>query len=278
MDKTNKKMDKQINSFNSILINSGRLTIEPACFFGKVHSNWQIPLRMHTDYDLFICTGGEAVFYFHGLPQILKEGQGLLAPRQVQYRAEHAHICFFKVLAQHFTWTVNERDFFDSIHYSRVITFSKWSSIKKEVVEYGKICCAQNTPMIRYGLFYRLITQFLEEAYMGIRKKPAVPDIVQAMIETLNRQSNRISPVNIQSSALYSTGHVCRLFKHHTGYTPKQYLINTRIEQARSLLASGLSVRETSKRCGFTDEFYFNRLFKKKTGCAPGVWKAHGNM
>ena len=62
------------------------------------------------------------------------------------------------------------------------------------------------------------------------------------------------------------------LFHEYTGLTPHQYYLNLKINRAKVLLASGRSVKETAFALGFESEFYFSRLFKKKTGTPPSRW------
>ena len=61
-----------------------------------------------------------------------------------------------------------------------------------------------------------------------------------------------------------------RAFNEHFGMSPKQYLIKLRMSQALTLLAEGtLSVKEVSDACGFRDDKYFSRAFKRKYGYPP---------
>ena len=60
------------------------------------------------------------------------------------------------------------------------------------------------------------------------------------------------------------------------GMSPKQYLIQLRMNRALELLTKNeLSVKEISLACGFTDEKYFSRAFKKKYGYSPSQFKKH---
>lgn len=60
------------------------------------------------------------------------------------------------------------------------------------------------------------------------------------------------------------------LFKELTGVSPKQYLTNIRMESALLLLAeNNTSIKDIALSCGFSDEKYFSRVFKKKYGCPP---------
>jgi transcriptional regulator GlxA family with amidase domain len=65
-----------------------------------------------------------------------------------------------------------------------------------------------------------------------------------------------------------------RMFAHHTGLSPHQYRIQIKVGRARTLLSeTALTVKEVAFRCGFESEHYFSRLFKRKSGLAPGEWR-----
>ncbi len=79
--------------------------------------------------------------------------------------------------------------------------------------------------------------------------------------------------VNIEAvceSAFISASSLQRAFARCVGMSPKQYLIQLRMNRALELLMENtLSVKEVSFACGFTDEKYFSRAFKKKYGYPP---------
>jgi AraC-like DNA-binding protein len=65
-----------------------------------------------------------------------------------------------------------------------------------------------------------------------------------------------------------------RAFKDTVGVAPGQYHLNIRIEKACKILKeTDLTVNEVSYYLGFESEFYFSRLFKKKTGISPGKYR-----
>ncbi len=67
-----------------------------------------------------------------------------------------------------------------------------------------------------------------------------------------------------------STSHFIRSFKNIYRVTPNEYRQNYRISQARSLLTmTNLPIQDIAYQCGFSDPFYFSRLFKKKVGKSP---------
>jgi AraC-like DNA-binding protein len=51
--------------------------------------------------------------------------------------------------------------------------------------------------------------------------------------------------------------------------------MQTELVRTRNLLTqTAQSVKEIAQKAGFEDEHYFCRLFKMKTGLAPGQWRA----
>lgn len=63
--------------------------------------------------------------------------------------------------------------------------------------------------------------------------------------------------------------HMIRLFKKYYGLTPRQYLIDKRIEKSKEELKNGNSVSQTCFAVGFESLGSFSTLFKTKTGKSP---------
>jgi AraC-like DNA-binding protein len=67
--------------------------------------------------------------------------------------------------------------------------------------------------------------------------------------------------------------HLLRLFKKYYGMTPRQYLIDVRIEKSKEQLQQQLSVTETCFAVGFESLGSFSSLFKAKTGKSPSEYQ-----
>lgn len=63
--------------------------------------------------------------------------------------------------------------------------------------------------------------------------------------------------------------HLLRLFKKYYGQTPKQYLIDKRIEKSKEYLKKGMKISETCYSIGHESPCSFSTLFKSKTGLTP---------
>ncbi len=70
-----------------------------------------------------------------------------------------------------------------------------------------------------------------------------------------------------------------RAFYEHLGMSPKAYLSKLRMNRALELLVENrLSVKEIAFACGFLDEKFFSRAFKKKYGFPPSHLLKNANM
>ena len=70
--------------------------------------------------------------------------------------------------------------------------------------------------------------------------------------------------------------YVRRIFKQKTGLTPNAYLNRLRIEKAKKLLAKtngNMNIKQIADSCGFNDQYYFSRIFKRSEGISPAHWK-----
>ena len=63
------------------------------------------------------------------------------------------------------------------------------------------------------------------------------------------------------------------LFQNAYSVSPAKYVTRLKTELAKSLLSVGmLSVTEVSELCGFSDIYYFSKVFRKETGASPSKW------
>ena len=67
-----------------------------------------------------------------------------------------------------------------------------------------------------------------------------------------------------------SPEHFHRLFRAQFQTTPFEYLLRRRLAKAHQLLLEGaLSVKEVAAACGYSDPYYFSRLFRQRQGATP---------
>jgi AraC-like DNA-binding protein len=70
-----------------------------------------------------------------------------------------------------------------------------------------------------------------------------------------------------------SRSHFIRAFRQTTGVTPHRWLLDLRIERAKQLLASAMTIAEIASACGFADQSHMSRVFHKSVGTTPTAWR-----
>jgi len=78
----------------------------------------------------------------------------------------------------------------------------------------------------------------------------------------------------IARSLAMSSYHFARVFKQTTGVAPHRYVIERRVECAKSLLReTDLSISEIAHRVGCTNQSHFSMLFHRATAMTPSMFR-----
>jgi AraC-like DNA-binding protein len=85
---------------------------------------------------------------------------------------------------------------------------------------------------------------------------------------------NSISVDDMARAACMSTPNFYKVFKNEMGLTPLAFLLQQRIRKAESLLKSPkYMIKDIYYRCGFENQSYFNRVFKKHHQLSPKEYR-----
>jgi len=72
-----------------------------------------------------------------------------------------------------------------------------------------------------------------------------------------------------------SAFHFARLFKESTGNSPHQYLLQRRLDRAKTMLRQpAMSLAEISTSTGFADQSHFTKVFRRFTGVTPSEYRS----
>ncbi len=99
---------------------------------------------------------------------------------------------------------------------------------------------------------------------------------ISRTIEYLHKHfTEKVSIEKLAENTGLSMSSLLRHFKRINGASPKEYLIELRINYACELLDSTrLSIDEIAFNAGFNDSNYFSREFRKATGTTPSKYRA----
>jgi len=127
------------------------------------------------------------------------------------------------------------------------------------------------------NLLYELFFQYMYALSESPKNNAYVEHIRHAIISNIS--DPQFSLQTVFNDLHLSPNYARDLFKENVGCTPLQFLTEKRLDYARQLLASrnlsNFYIHEISYMCGFSDPYYFSRLFRKHVGVSPKEWKKH---
>ncbi|WP_332877395.1 GlxA family transcriptional regulator [Massilia sp. S19_KUP03_FR1] len=101
--------------------------------------------------------------------------------------------------------------------------------------------------------------------------KPNIRDVQSWILENLHE---KLSVAQLAAKAMMSERHFARVFQQEAGLSTQAFIEASRLERATQLLAEvALPLKSVAARAGFSDEAHMRRVFLKKMGIAPKVYR-----
>lgn len=147
-------------------------------------------------------------------------------------------------------------------------------SIKRQLID-GRVRFEQAGSLQLYSLLFSLLQKIPADTWRNRILDTRVINGIRYMDENIHQ-------IEIRNSSLAEIGGMsvnayARFFKEQTGYSPRKYLLRMRIEKACNLLHhSDLSIDQIASSCGFSDRYYFTRIFTRTMKVSPGVYRKNG--
>lgn len=122
--------------------------------------------------------------------------------------------------------------------------------------------------------------ELVAQAAAALRRQAFGDAELGGRIESAKRRMHDVLDASLDLRRLARDLHVGyswfrRKFKAYTGFAPKQYHLQLRLNRGRELLRdTRLPVGEIAVRAGFDSVYYFSRVFRRKTGQTPSAYRA----
>ncbi|NOV04681.1 helix-turn-helix domain-containing protein [Paenibacillus sp. LMG 31457] len=111
-----------------------------------------------------------------------------------------------------------------------------------------------------------------------VMEKPATETDIQRQVNQAVRYlelqyTQTVSIEQLARTLGYHRTYLCKMFKQATGLSPMQYLFKIRMERAKQLLETAMTIDQVASSVGFNDALYFSKQFHKWSGSAPSVYR-----
>jgi YesN/AraC family two-component response regulator len=111
------------------------------------------------------------------------------------------------------------------------------------------------------------IAQNIKKENQNFSTSLKVEKIIQYMHEHMH---DKITLTKLSDLVQLSPTYLSRAFKEITGYTIIEFFNKMKMDKAKEMILEGnRKIKEVAGALGFTDEFYFSRIFKKTEGLSP---------
>jgi AraC-like DNA-binding protein len=120
------------------------------------------------------------------------------------------------------------------------------------------------------GIYMMILQRFLELVYFGDKAKKYNICVRKAIKYIIDHYSEDLSIQAVSSKVGLSASYLGNIFKKETGTSFHQFLTKIRLNRAEDMLHSGeYNVNEAAWACGFSDPFYFSKVYKENFGISP---------
>lgn len=135
-----------------------------------------------------------------------------------------------------------------------------------------KPCATEDCMSVLYSIYAELL-RLDSSSYVPLSKRRLLENAVVYITEHLSDEL--LSIPEIASSVNMSESYFRRLFYEVYAVSPVQYINTLRINHAKELIrCTNESFTSIAAQVGFSNVYYFSRMFKKKAGCTPSEYRS----
>ena len=236
--------------------------------------------RGRVDWQLLFVASGKTHFYIGGKDQIVTAGHMVLFQPKEEQHYEYFGEDKPEVYWVHFTGSsvkeiLRSYDIPLDEHIFFAGTPVAYTQLFKNMIEEFQTCKVGYREMLEMNL--RQL--FLMIQRTRLEKPPLVTTAVQQEMDFARQyfHEHYNEPINIEEYAQSrhtSISLFMRNFKKVYGVSPKQYILNIRMNNAQNLLEStDYTVAEIAAIVGYDNALYFSRIYHKQKGQAPSDYR-----
>jgi AraC-like DNA-binding protein len=217
----------------------------------------EIKNRAH--FGISLCIDGQITYIQNGKEYVSDKGCAIILPKGGTYYIKRNKTGAFPVI-----------NFECTDSFTDTVTVIPLEDAKELILDYEKLkrdLCFEGNRAKVFSVFYGMLHKIGRDV-IPRELAPAIQKIKSTYADPTLTNERLASECNI--SEVYFR----RLFKEHFGISPKQYVIDVRLQRAKQLLAEGkLSLSLIAEASGFTNQYHLSRLFKERVGLTPSEYR-----
>lgn len=234
--------------------------------------------HIHDTLELYVLVEGDVSFAVESSTHKLTPGDAIITkPNEIHNcilnsRSVHRHLCFWFDTSSDLIF----KDFL-AHDYGRGNHISPSAEAKAQLLPlYRRIVEAheRGDTFTEFYLSLEILGIFRQHLTLRDTEDADYPPLMREILLDVTENIARIKNLDYLSAKYYlSQSTLYRLFRTYLNTTPRQYIETKRLAYSRKLLKNGLSVKDTAREAGFSNESNFIRLFKSRFGITPRGYK-----
>ncbi len=243
--------------------------------------SWKVD-KLNPVHDLIICLTGKAIYNIGDEQLEVSPGDAFLIPAYQRFRGKHGGGSeLYTGVAQHFSLELFGRgDVIRQMKLQRKIQLPDWDALCPLVQHYLASSHATNTTLPQHHQFMVLLLAYLQQAFLGWGDPTDAPESPDNLSLQIMFVASRLSadPLGFgveeaMANVPYNEDYFRRAFRDRMGMTPQKYRELKRMEFAVHRLGRGKSVKEVAAELGYSDPYFFSRMFKRFIGSSPSSYR-----
>ncbi|MBQ8314501.1 MAG: helix-turn-helix transcriptional regulator [Lachnospiraceae bacterium] len=241
--------------------------------------------RGRLDFQLLYIASGKAHFHFDGKEQIVTAGHMVLyrpkEPQKYEYYGEdQTEVYWVHFTGGNVTNLLRSYGLTDDKKVFYCGSGMEYQTIFRSMINELQMCKENYPEMLEMYLkqIFIMLQRFFQTS-AKVSNTQAAEEIDKATLYFNEHYSEDIYVDEYAKEHNISISWFIRNFKHYTGVTPMQYILNKRIYNAEALLQNPqYNITEIANIVGYDNPLYFSRIFKKAKGLSPSEYRKNINL
>ncbi|WP_438350698.1 response regulator transcription factor [Paenibacillus sp. FA6] len=158
--------------------------------------------------------------------------------------------------------------------FIRIIQKQGWmvKNVVEEDIIYFQNVKLLNTQVQTWSWLMRTVKHIT--TFMQNQRRTTSNQVVKEILTILDLEMDQEITLHTVADRLYvNSSYLSRLFKQEMGVAFSAYVLDRKMERAKTILLEGLKVYDAARMVGYRDVSYFTKVFRKYWGVNPGECK-----
>ena len=253
-----------------------RLFLSDVGFFPKAANHFRERKDGIDEYILIYCTEGSGSIWLGDNEYCLQANEAFCIPKYQGHRYSANRDNPWSILWVHFK---GEDTKYYPIDERKIIKFTSVNSTYRMIYFFELLfrVLEGNYTLGNFIYISQVLSLILAEIYHREKRDAIqvqnrnVTNVVRYMYKNINKI---LTLDQIAQEFELSKSYLNAIFQANTQHSPMDFFINLKMKEACKILrSSDLYIYEVAGQLGYSDQYYFSRLFKKVVGMTPKEYK-----